>query len=172
MNGTTFFKELVAFFVFIIAQIGIFQYFTLYSIATPFVFPLFLLFLPTTIKPPIVYVIAFIFGFLLDLLMNSYGIHSFCCVLLVAIRPFWILLVTPQISEDELEQMRLNDQNLAWQLSYLIPLLFVYTFTYSMLTEFSLQNVLRMFIRGLSSGFYSAFFCLMITILFYRKIAR
>ena len=172
MNGTNFIREIIAFCLFIVAQIAVFQYFTLFSIATPFVFPLFLLFLSPAVKAPLVYGIAFLFGLLLDVLMNSYGIHSFCCVFLVAIRPFWIILITPQINDNELEQMKLKDQSLAWQVSYLVPLLFFYTMTYSVLTEFSFQNILRMLIRGLACGFYSAVFCLIVTVLFYRKISR
>lgn len=72
----------------------------LFNVAVPFVFIYFILRLPMTLSVNWVMTLSFIIGFVIDIFGNTYGMHSFACTLLGAMRKPIFNLFYPR--EDEM----------------------------------------------------------------------
>lgn len=68
----------------------------LHQFVVPYLYYLFILWLPFSISRPVLLVIAFLTGLLLDYFMWQPGLHAAACVLIAYIRPFVITLLLPK----------------------------------------------------------------------------
>jgi hypothetical protein len=67
---------------------------------TPYIYFLFILWLPFNMKRSWLMLVAFILGFTLDSFRHTPGFHSAACVLIAYMRPFVINLLIPQEGAD------------------------------------------------------------------------
>jgi len=72
----------------------------LHRLITPYIYFLFILWLPFSINRFWLMVIAFLFGLSLDYFTMTPGLHAAVCVLIAYIRPFIISILTPKESSE------------------------------------------------------------------------
>ncbi|MEO1381686.1 MAG: hypothetical protein AAFV78_00435, partial [Bacteroidota bacterium] len=95
-----------------------------------------------SISRPVHYILAFGMGLLVDL-MSSYaavGLHAFSAVLIVALRTPLVGFLSSSNYRGA-EEVKLNQQNSIWLLTYLLPLIFIYQVAYFLLEDFSFIRI-------------------------------
>ncbi len=89
-------KNIFRFILLILIQVYILDRIHIHYMVTPYVYFLFILWLPFNINRTLLMIIAFILGFTLDSFRHNPGFHTAACVLTAYIRPFLINLLIPQ----------------------------------------------------------------------------
>lgn len=90
-------KNIVRFILFIFLQVFILNEVPpLHRFIVPYVYFLYILWLPFNMNRVLLMVIAFIFGLTLDSFTGTLGLHAAPCVLIAFIRPFILSILLPQ----------------------------------------------------------------------------
>lgn len=171
---TLILKQSAIFLIYLLLQIFIFNNFVLFDLATPHVYVLFLLMMPITIRFPILVLVAFAAGLMLDLFsVNAFrGLHAFSGVFMMSIREFWINIITNRVTYRGNEEYLLQLQPTPWYIQYQLPMIFIYEICYQLLEAFSFSNFGNTLLKiGLSTVFTFAI-CFIFTILFHRGSKR
>ncbi len=85
---------------FILVQFFVLDNIHLHQMVTPYLYFLFILWMPFTMNRSLQLIIAFVFGFALDSFRHSPGFHAAACVLIAYIRPLLVTLLIPQEGAD------------------------------------------------------------------------
>ncbi len=93
-------KNILRAIIFMLVQVFVLDNIRLHQMITPYIYFLFILWLPFKMNRPWLMLIAFLYGFLLDSFRHSPGFHAAACVLIAYIRPFLINLFIPQEGAD------------------------------------------------------------------------
>ncbi len=89
-------KNIVRFMLFILFQVYVLDKIHLHQLVTPYIYFMFILWLPFKMNRTVLMLIAFLLGFTLDSFHHHPGFHAAACVLIAYIRPFLINLLIPQ----------------------------------------------------------------------------
>ncbi len=107
-------KNIIRFAVFILLQAFVFNKVpALHQFIKPYLYFLFILWLPFNLPRPGLLILAFIYGLCYDYLVGTPGLHAACCVLIAYIRPFLISILLPQEST-ELSYAEPSIKSLGW----------------------------------------------------------
>lgn len=94
-------KNIIRFAIFIIVQVYLLNKLpALHQFVIPYLYFLFILWLPFSVSRAGLLFIGFITGMTLDAFTNSPGLHAAPCVLIAYLRPFVISILTPKDSND------------------------------------------------------------------------
>jgi hypothetical protein len=123
-------KNIIRFALFILVQVYILdQVPPLGKFVTPYLYFLFILWLPFNINRFGLMIIAFAFGFTLDSFEGFYGLHAAPCVLIAYIRPFLLSLLLPQeTTEYSYAEPGIKSMGLAPYSVYVVLLTFIHHF--------------------------------------------
>lgn len=167
-------KQIAIFFVYLLLQVFVFNQFTLFDVATPYVFLLFLLMLPMNIRLPFLMLIAFFAGLTVDLFsLNAFkGMHAASAVLMMAVRTSWVNVFTNRFSYHGAEEYLLQVQNAVWYSQYLFPLILLHHIAYYFLEAFSFDNVGLILLKIGTSAVYTFGICILFTLLFHKGKKR
>lgn len=89
-------KNIIRFILFIGFQVFVLDRVHLHQMVTPYVYFLFLIWLPFKMNRTLLLVIAFFLGLTLDSFRHYPGFHAAACVMLAYVKPFIINLLIPQ----------------------------------------------------------------------------
>jgi rod shape-determining protein MreD len=89
-------KNITRFILLILVQFYVLDKIHLHQMVTPYIYFLFILWMPFKLNRTIQMLLAFLLGFTLDSFRHSPGFHSAACVLIAYIRPFFINILIPQ----------------------------------------------------------------------------
>ncbi|MCS6905395.1 MAG: hypothetical protein RML72_00330 [Bacteroidia bacterium] len=164
-------QVIIGLIVFIFLQKIVFQspVVVISELATPKVFLVYLLMLSYHFSLTVVFLLAFAVGLIIDFLVFPIGAHAFSSLLIVALRGFWVKLISPQIVINPTEVIEPAQQSLRWQMIYIFPLALIYEIVYNVLADFdfSFFTLQKIFF----SWAYTCFWSILFTILFFRKSA-
>ncbi len=93
-------KNILRAVLFMLVQFYVLDKIRLHQMVTPYVYFLFILWLPFKMKRGWLMLIAFLYGFLLDSFRHNPGFHAAACVLIAYIRPFLVNIFIPQEGAD------------------------------------------------------------------------
>lgn len=93
-------KYIIRFALFILVQVFVLDRIHLHQMITPYIYFLFLIWLPFNMGRTQQMLIAFLLGFTLDSFHHQPGFHSAACVLIAYVRPFLINILIPQEGAD------------------------------------------------------------------------
>jgi rod shape-determining protein MreD len=96
----TLVKNILRFSLFILVQVFVLDKIHLHQMVTPYVYFLFILWLPFRMGRTQQMLIAFVLGFTMDSFRHHPGFHTAACVLIAYIRPFLVSLLIPQEGAD------------------------------------------------------------------------
>lgn len=96
----TLIKNIIRFVFFILIQVFVLDKIHLHQLVTPYIYFLFILWLPFRMNRILLMLAAFAIGFTLDGFRHHPGFHAAACVLIAYIRPFLINLLIPQEGAD------------------------------------------------------------------------
>lgn len=114
------------------------------------------LLLPIQIKKGYVLIIAFCIGISADFFLNTFGINTFCMVLVAYLRYLWLPKETnPRPEFNVVPQINVTF-NPKW-ISYILILTFIYHFMYFLLEYFAFQYFFRILLTAIVSAVFSIF---------------
>ena len=93
-------KNSIRFVLFILFQVFVLDKIHLHQMITPYLYFLFILWLPFKMNRTLLMVIGAVVGFSLDSFRHHPGFHTAACVLIAYIRPFLINFLIPQEGAD------------------------------------------------------------------------
>ncbi len=93
---SSFLKNIIRFMLFILFQVYVLDKIRLHQMVTPYIYFMFILWLPFKMNRTWLMLISFLLGFTLDSFRHHPGFHAAACVLIAYVRPFLINLLIPQ----------------------------------------------------------------------------
>jgi hypothetical protein len=119
-------RNIIRFVVFILIQVFVLnQVPPLHQFITPYLYFLFILWLPFNISRFGLLLVAFLFGLSLDYFTGTPGLHAAPCVLIAYLRPFLINLLISQEGQD-LNYAEPSIKSLGWAPYFLYILVFTF----------------------------------------------
>ncbi|MBA4195943.1 MAG: rod shape-determining protein MreD [Chitinophaga sp.] len=95
-------KNILRFILFLLMQIFVLNKVPpLHQFIVPYLYFLFILWLPFSINRFALLLVSFVFGLTLDYFTGTYGLHAACCSLIAYIRPFLLNLLIPQETTEQ-----------------------------------------------------------------------
>jgi hypothetical protein len=99
---STLLKNIIRFLLFILVQVYILnQIPPLHQFIVPYIYFLYILWLPFNLGRFPLLIIAFLFGLSLDYFTGTMGLHAAACSLIAYIRPFLLTLLIPKESTEQ-----------------------------------------------------------------------
>ena len=93
-------KNIIRFIFFILFQVYVLDKIHLHQMLTPYLYFLFILWLPFKMNRTLLMLVALVLGFTLDSFRHHPGFHTAACILIAYVRPFLINLLIPQEGAD------------------------------------------------------------------------
>lgn len=93
-------KNIVRFILFTLVQFFVLDKIHLHKMVTPYIYFLFVIWLPFNMPRGWQMIIAFLLGFVLDSFRHQPGFHTAACVLIAYLRPFLVNLLIPHEGAD------------------------------------------------------------------------
>ena len=93
-------KNILRAILFMLVQVLVLDRIHLHQMVTPYLYFLFVLWLPFKMTRTWLMIIAFVYGFILDSFQHNPGFHAAACVLIAYIRPFLVNIFIPQEGAD------------------------------------------------------------------------
>jgi hypothetical protein len=93
-------KNIIRFALFILVQFFVLDQVHLHRLVTPYIYFLFVIWMPFSANRSVQMIIAFLLGFTLDSFRHQPGFHASACVLIAYLRPFLVRLLIPQEGAD------------------------------------------------------------------------
>ena len=138
-------------FVFLLLlQVLIFNNINLFGFINPFPYVLFIILFPVNANKNALLVASFSLGLLLDVFLNSGGVHATACVVLAFVRPY-LFKLSFGLSY-EYQTVRLNDVLTPERFSFLLFSILIHHFVLFVLEIFSVDFILRIGINTLASA--------------------
>lgn len=164
-------KNIVRFCLFILVQVFVLnQIPPLHHLVTPYVYFLFILWLPFKMGRRTVMVLAFALGFGLDCFTKTYGLHAAPCVLIAYLRPFLInLLISQQGAETNYNEPSVKSMGFTPYFTYVAILTLLHHSLLFFLEALQTGGYLYFIIKTLLSGAVSILLVFLTELLFIRK---
>jgi hypothetical protein len=164
-------RNTIRFVLFILIQVYVlFQIPPLHRFIVPYIYFLYILWLPFRIPRGTLTLIAFLFGMSLDFFTKTPGLHAAPCVLIAYLRPFLVNILIPQEgAEQNYKSPSITSMGLAPYATYILILTLLHN-TYLVLLEWLQFGSFWFFLGKVLSTTSISLLLIMITeLLFYRK---
>lgn len=121
---STLLKYILRYIVFILVQVYVLHKIpALHRFITPYLYYLFILWLPFNMSRGSLMFVSFIFGLTLDYFLYTPGLHAAPCVLIAYVRPFLInLLISQEGAEQNYASPSITSMGFAPYLTYVVVL--------------------------------------------------
>ncbi len=156
------------FIVAILLQVLVFNHIAFLGYMNPYVYILFLLYLPAETSRGYLLIIAFLLGLGVDLFENSGGVHASASVVLAYFRPAFLRLVVRR-QASTLEDLDISSFGLPSMLIYTIFAILIHHFTLFMLESFRWSDIGIVLVRTLYSSLFTLIFVLIVQLWNFRR---
>lgn len=164
-------KNIIRFICFILLQVFVLnQVPPLHQFVTPYLYFLFILWLPFSTSRFALLLIAFLFGLTLDYFSGTPGLHAAPCVLIAYLRPFLINLLISQEGA-ELNYAEPSIKSLGWApySLYIVVFTFIHHFYLVLLEWIQFGNFLYFLGKVIATTGISLLLIFITEMLFFRK---
>jgi rod shape-determining protein MreD len=164
-------KNIIRFCLFILVQVFVLdQIPPLHHLITPYIYFLFVLWLPFKMGRRTQMLLAFALGFSLDCFTKTYGLHAAPCVLIAYLRPFLInLLISQEGAESNYNEPSIKSMGFTPYFTYLTILIFIHHTFLFFLEAMQTGGFLYFILKSLFSTVVSLGLVLLVELLFVRK---
>lgn len=168
---STFVKNILRFILLILIQFFVLDRVHLNYMVTPYIYILFIFWMPFRFSRPFQMMAAFLLGFALDSFRHNPGFHASACVLIAYLRPFLINILIPhEGAETNYEEPSLK--SMGGFMPYLVyagVLTLIHNSWLFFLEALQFGNFLEFVIKTFFSTFISLILILITELLFSRK---
>jgi rod shape-determining protein MreD len=164
--------NLLRFITLIFLQVFLLKNLTLYDLATPYLYILFILLLPFETPNILLFPLAFMLGLAIDAFYDTPGLHAASCVLLALVRVLFISITVQKEGFDNEPEPTLSLMGFRWFFTYALILTLIHHFFLFNLEVFSLSEIQYTFTRFILSSIFTVFLILVSGLLFFRRKER
>jgi len=164
--------NLIRFILLVFIQVFLLKNITLYNLATPYLYILFILLLPFETPNILLFALAFITGLTIDAFYDTPGLHAAACVLLALVRILFISITVQKDGFDNEPEPTLSIMGFRWFLTYALVLTLFHHFFLFNLEAFNLSQIQYTLSRFVLSSLFTVFLMLVSGLLFYRRKER
>ena len=167
----TLVKNIIRFSLFILVQVFVLDKIHLHQMVTPYLYFLFIIWLPFRLGRTQQMLVAFVLGFVMDSFRHHPGFHTAACVLIAYIRPFLVNLLIPQEGADN-NYEEPSFKSLGGTLPYMIfigVLTFIHHAWLFLLEAWQFGNIWYFLVKTLLSTAVSLFLIIITEMLFSRQ---
>jgi hypothetical protein len=168
---STLIKNIIRFIILILIQVFVLDRIHLLHLVTPYIYFLFILWMPFRLSRSVQMLIAFALGFTLDSFRHNPGFHAAACVLIAYFRPFLINILIPQEGADN-NYEEPSAKSMGGFLPYLMyagVLTFIHHAWLFFLEAMQFGNILYFIVKTLLSTAISLVLIIVAELLFSRK---
>jgi rod shape-determining protein MreD len=136
----TIFKYILHIFILIVIQQFVLDNLFLFNLIHPYIYFTFILMLPVNINRYVYISIALVYGFIIDIMSFTYGLHTSTLVIIGFLRPYMMRLF---VSEEQIEQnieVHFSTLGARRYLIYLLIMLFIHHSLLNILQVFSFRE--------------------------------
>ncbi|WP_276480427.1 rod shape-determining protein MreD [Paraflavitalea pollutisoli] len=165
-------KNIIRFALFIFIQVFVlFQIQPLHRFVIPYIYFLYILWLPFRIPRVTLTLVGFLFGLTLDFFTVSPGLHAAACTMIAYLRPFLINILIPQEgAEQNYKSPSITSMGLAPYATYILILTLVHNIWLVLLEWINVSGNFWFFLgKVLATSGISLLLILVTELLFYRK---
>lgn len=159
MNSTILFNS-ARFFLLLALQIVILNNINLFGYINPLPYVLFIILYPVNANKNVLLIASFFLGLIMDMFLNSGGVHAASCVLIAFLRPF-LFRFSFGLSY-EYQTVRLNDVLTPERFSFIFLAVIIHHLTLFFLELFSVEFYYEIIIRTLASTIFTILSCILI----------
>jgi hypothetical protein len=161
MKGNSIFSFGILFVVLILIQALIFNHIHFNGYVNPYIYVLFVLLLPIDIRGWLLLVLSFLLGLIVDMFMDTMGMHTAATVFLAFLRPAVIRLISVRSDFEPGTIPSIMDQGFRWVMTYSLLLIFSHHLLLFYIEVFRLSEFLSTLQRVLFSTFFSSVFVIL-----------
>lgn len=168
---STLLRNIIRLILFILLQVFVLnQIPPLHQHITPYIYFLFILWLPFSLSRSGLLVVSFITGICLDFFTKTPGLHAAACVLIGYLRPFLINLLMPQQGvEFNYREPSIASLGFTQYITYVSVLTLFHHGLLFTIQAFQFGNILYLILKTLGSTVISLLLVTIIEIIFIRK---
>jgi len=123
---TDLIRYVISFFVLLLIQVTILNNIHLGGYINPFIYVMFILMLPVRIPGPLLLVLAFVLGLVIDMFTNSVGMHAAASVFMAYARPTVLKFIAPRDGYETESAPSVREFGFNWFAIYAIILVFLH----------------------------------------------
>ena len=164
-------KNIIRFSLFILVQVFVLnQVPPLHHLVTPYIYFLFILWLPFKMGRRTVMILALALGFSLDCFTKTYGLHAASCVLIAYLRPFLInFLISQEGAESNYNEPSVKSMGFTPYFTYIAILTLLHHSLLFFLEALQTGGYWYFILKTLLSSAISLLLILLTELLFVRK---
>ena len=168
---STLLRNIIRLILFILLQVFVLnQIPPLHQYITPYIYFLFILWLPFSLSRSGLLVVSFITGICLDFFTKTPGLHAAACVLIGYLRPFLINLLMPQQGvEFNYREPSIASLGFTQYITYVSVLTLFHHGLLFTIQAFQFGNIFYLILKTLGSTVISLLLVTIIEIIFIRK---
>jgi rod shape-determining protein MreD len=145
---------------------------TLYNLATPYLYILFIMLLPFDTPNVLLFILAFIMGLTIDAFYDTPGLHAAASVVLALVRILFISITVQKEGFDNEPEPTLSIMGFRWFFTYALVLTLFHHFFLFNLEVFRISDIQYTLSRFVLSSLFTVFLMLVIGLLFFRRKER
>lgn len=162
------FRYISSFILLVLLQVLIFNNIFFAGYLNPYVYIVFILFLPLTVRRTYVLFLAFLLGMCIDFFENSGGVHIAATVLLAFLRRPLLRVATRKQGAD-FEDIRMGRLSFGNLIIYTLLSVFIHHLALFMIESYSLKDPVILLFRTLLSLSFTFVFVLLLQLWNFRK---
>ena len=146
----------------VLLQVLIFNKFDLFGIYNPYICLVFILTFPVKMSKISFMVVAFAFGFTLDLFSNSLGLNTTACLTVAFLRSYIMNFIFGDFFDRlglKLIKNYVSDSSFSQKILYVSSIILIHHFILFSLEAFSLKHMSTVMLKTIITYLLSAFFC-------------
>ena len=159
--------NITRFIILILIQVLVLNNINFLGYLNPYIYLLFIIIYPIKNNRLLFIFISFLLGLVMDLFVDSGGIHAAACVTIAYIRPIILKFSFGMIYEHQ--NIKFSSTEFGKRLSYFSILIVVHHLIIFSLEIFNSSKIILILKKSLFSSIFTIILCLLITILFSRK---
>ena len=164
-------RNIIRLILFILVQVFVLNEIPpLHQYITPYIYFLFILWLPFNMGRNSLLIVSFITGLCLDFFTKTPGLHAAACVLVGYVRPFLVNLLMPQQGvEFNYREPSVTSLGFSQYVTYTVVLTLFHHAALFTIQAFQFGNILYLILKTLGSTVISLLLITVIEIIFIRK---
>ena len=157
----------IRFIALLLIQVLILSYINFLGYINPYIYVLFVVLFPVKNNRQVFLLLSFLLGLIIDMFLDSGGIHAAATVTIAFIRPAVLKFCFGAVYEHQ--TIKFNNVEFGSKLTYITILTVIHHLILFFLEVFSFSKIILVLQKTLFSSIFTIILCVLVTIIFSRK---